>query len=68
MAELNRCNKCKVLDVTTCPLRDHAWSMFNWEGLSSCAMGDAIDKLLIAIRVDGRFISTMDGKRPDVEE
>jgi hypothetical protein len=58
----NRCSKCKILDVTTCPLKDHAWDMFGWDGLEVCAMGDAVDKMLLAIKIDGRFLNSKEGK------
>lgn len=53
----NRCKRCKILDVTTCPLRDHAWQLFKWDGLESCAMGDAIDKMLIEVKVGWKSLN-----------
>ena len=58
----NRCNRCKLIDVTPCPLREHAWNMFEWDGLEKCAMGDAIDKMITAIKVDRRFLNSKEGK------
>lgn len=59
----NRCDKCKLKDVTTCPLQEHAWEMFKWEGLQHCSMGDAIDKMILAIRVDNRFLNSREMKK-----
>ena len=62
MAIINRCKRCKIMDVTTCPLMDYAWHMFKWEGLENCEMGDAIDKMLIDIKVGWK---SLNGKEKD---
>jgi len=59
----NRCNTCKLADVTSCPLQSAAFEKHGWHGLEKCEMGDAIDKLLTAAREDGRFLNSRDGKR-----
>ena len=61
----NRCNRCKVKDVTTCPLQDHALDMFGWDGLETCAMGDTIDKMITAIKVDNRFLNPREKGKKD---
>ena len=58
----NRCNKCKLEDVTDCPLREAGHRMHGWIGLKECAMGDAIDKMILAIKLDNRFLNSREMK------
>ena len=52
---MNRCDKCKLLDVSPCPLQEIAYKK-GWEGLQTCEMGDAIDKMIASIKADRRFL------------
>lgn len=54
----NRCGKCKISSITACPVRAQAFDIFGLDGLESCTMGDAVDKLVEAARIDGRFLNT----------
>ena len=51
------------MDVTSCPLMDYAWHMFKWEGLEHCEMGDAIDKMLIDIKVGWKSLNGKEKKK-----
>lgn len=57
MAVVNRCTKCVLMTVTTCPLRDHAWEMFGLDGLEHCSMSDAIDRMLMSVKVGWKSLN-----------
>jgi hypothetical protein len=42
---MNRCDSCKLLAVTTCPLLDRAYDI-GYEGMAYCEVADAFDKAL----------------------
>lgn len=50
---MNRCDTCRILAVTDCPLLDKAYQR-GFDGMTRCEMADAVEKVYQAVRSDPR--------------